>query len=103
MRPPPDLALPAAGKETRLPAGLLASAQLGLPAAAAALGLASGALGPAVAAALVAGGVLTPPPALALSCWPANQLTQLLPLRYPPNEGAVVHFWRAAQSQRSPT
>ena len=54
-----------AGKETRLPAGLLASAQLGLPAAAAALGLASGALGPAVAAALVAGGVLTLIPASA--------------------------------------
>lgn len=54
-----------AGKETRLPAGLLASAQLGLPAAAASLGLASGVLGPAVAAALVAGGVLTLIPASA--------------------------------------
>src|SRR6202521_2528424 len=54
-----------AGKETRLPAGLLASAQLGLPAAAAALGLASGVLQPAVAAALVAGGVLTLIPASA--------------------------------------
>ncbi|HUY73329.1 MAG TPA: cation:proton antiporter [Candidatus Dormibacteraeota bacterium] len=53
------------GTETRLPAGLLASAQLGLPAAAASLGLASGALGPAVAAALVAGGVLTLIPASA--------------------------------------
>jgi Kef-type K+ transport system membrane component KefB len=53
----------AAGTETRLPAGLLASAQLGLPAAAASLGLASGALAPAVAAALVAGGVLTLIPA----------------------------------------
>ncbi len=53
------------GRETRLPAGLLASAQLGLPAAAASLGLASGALGPAVAAALVAGGVLTLIPASA--------------------------------------
>ena len=52
-----------AGTETRLPAGLLASAQLGLPAAAASLGLASGALAPAVAAALVAGGVLTLIPA----------------------------------------
>jgi hypothetical protein len=52
-----------AGKENRLPAGLLASAQLGLPAAAAALGLASGILAPAVAAALVAGGVLTLIPA----------------------------------------
>ncbi|MGA8921638.1 MAG: cation:proton antiporter [Candidatus Dormiibacterota bacterium] len=54
-----------AGKETRLPAGLLASAQLGLPSAAASLGIASGALGPAVAAALVAGGVLTLIPASA--------------------------------------
>jgi Kef-type K+ transport system membrane component KefB len=53
------------GTETRLPAGLLASAQLGLPAAAASLGLASGALVPAVAAALVAGGVLTLIPASA--------------------------------------
>ncbi|MFI4983454.1 MAG: cation:proton antiporter, partial [Nevskiales bacterium] len=53
------------GKESRLPAGLLASAQLGLPAAAASLGLASGTLGPAVAAALVAGGVLTLIPASA--------------------------------------
>jgi Kef-type K+ transport system membrane component KefB len=53
----------ASGREVRLPAGLLASAQLGLPAAAAALGLASGILGPAVAAAIVAGGVLTLIPA----------------------------------------
>lgn len=54
-----------AGKQARLPAGLLASAQLGLPAAAAALGLASGVLEPAVAAALVTGGVLTLIPASA--------------------------------------
>jgi Kef-type K+ transport system membrane component KefB len=54
-----------AGKETRLPAGLLASAQLGLPAAAASLGLAGGVLVPAVAAAIVAGGVLTLIPASA--------------------------------------
>ncbi len=59
------LASVVAGKEKRLPAGLLASAQLGLPAAAASLGLASGALEPAVAAALVAGGVLTLIPASA--------------------------------------
>ncbi len=39
--------------------GLLASAHLGFPAAAAALGTASHALSPAVAAALVAGGRLT--------------------------------------------
>ena len=51
--------------ELKIPAGLLASAQLGLPAAAASLGLASGALAPAMAAALVAGGVLTLIPASA--------------------------------------
>jgi len=50
----------AVGKQQRLPAGLLASAQLGLPAAAAALGLATGLLRPPIAAALVAGGLLTP-------------------------------------------
>jgi Kef-type K+ transport system membrane component KefB len=55
----------AAGKQQRLPAGLLASAQLGLPAAAAALGLATGALPPPIAAALVAGGLLTLIPATA--------------------------------------
>lgn len=53
------LAALAAGRRHRLASGLLASAQLGLPAAAAALGLATGALTPAVAAALVAGGCLT--------------------------------------------
>lgn len=51
------------GTQQRLASGLLASAQLGLPAAAATLGLASGALTPPVAAALVAGGVLTLIPA----------------------------------------
>ena len=53
------------GKEQRLPAGLLASAQLGLPAAAAALGLATGVLRPPIAAAIVAGGLLTLIPAIA--------------------------------------
>jgi Kef-type K+ transport system membrane component KefB len=47
----------------RLPTGLLATAQLGLPAAAAVLGLSSHALSPAIAAALVAGGCLTLVPA----------------------------------------
>jgi Kef-type K+ transport system membrane component KefB len=47
----------------RLASGLLASAQLGLPAAAAALGLSTGALSPPVATALVAGGLLTLIPA----------------------------------------
>ena len=51
------------GKFQRVASGLLASAQLGLPAAAAALGLASGALSPPLAAALVAGGCLTLIPA----------------------------------------
>jgi Kef-type K+ transport system membrane component KefB len=55
----------AVGKQQRLPAGLLASAQLGLPAAAAALGLATGVLRPPIAAAIVAGGLLTLIPAIA--------------------------------------
>ncbi len=59
------LAALVAGKERRVPSGMLASAQLGLPAAAAALGLASGALSPPLAAALVAGGCLTLIPATA--------------------------------------
>lgn len=54
-----------AGRQQQLPSGLLASAQLGLPAAAAALGLATGALRPPIAAALVAGGSLTLIPAIA--------------------------------------
>jgi Kef-type K+ transport system membrane component KefB len=57
------VAAAAAAGEQRLPTGLVASAQLGLPAAAAALGLSSHALSPAVAAALVAGGCLTLVPA----------------------------------------
>lgn len=47
----------------RVPLGLAASAQLGLPAAAAVLGLQSGGLTPAIAAAFVAGGCLTIIPA----------------------------------------
>jgi Kef-type K+ transport system membrane component KefB len=54
-----------AGREARLAAGLLASAQLGLPAAAASLGLAGGTLRSEVAAALVLGGMLTLIPASA--------------------------------------
>jgi Kef-type K+ transport system membrane component KefB len=53
----------AVGEQRRLSAGLLASAQLGLPAAAAALALATGALSPPVATALVAGGLLSLIPA----------------------------------------
>lgn len=53
----------ALGKQQQLSAGLLASAQLGLPAAAAALALATRALSPPVATALVAGGLLTLIPA----------------------------------------
>jgi Kef-type K+ transport system membrane component KefB len=52
------------GKQERLASGLLASAQLGLPAAAASLGLATGTLPPPIAAALVAGGLLTLIPAI---------------------------------------
>jgi Kef-type K+ transport system membrane component KefB len=55
----------AVGRQQRLPSGLLASAQLGLPAAAAALGLFTGKLTPPIAAALVAGGLLTLIPATA--------------------------------------
>ena len=51
------------GQQHRVPAGLLASAQLGLPSAAAALALATGALSPPLATALVAGGLLTLIPA----------------------------------------
>jgi Kef-type K+ transport system membrane component KefB len=53
------------GRDRRVASGLLASAQLGLPAAAAALGLGSGTLAPPVAAALVAAGCLTLIPASA--------------------------------------
>ncbi|MGI8609177.1 MAG: cation:proton antiporter [Candidatus Dormibacteria bacterium] len=52
-----------AGQDKRVPTGLAASAQLGLPAAAASLGLASHRLSPAIAAALVAAGCLTLVPA----------------------------------------
>ena len=52
-----------AGRDQRLASGLAASAQLGLPAAAASLGLASHRLSPALAAALVAAGCLTLIPA----------------------------------------
>jgi hypothetical protein len=57
------VAAAAAAEQQRLPTGLVASAQLGLPAAAAAVGLTSHALSPAIAAALVAGGCLTLVPA----------------------------------------
>ncbi len=53
----------AAAPEPKVPFGLAASAQLGLPAAAASLGLATGHLSPAVAAAIVAAGCLTVVPA----------------------------------------
>ncbi len=52
-----------AGHERYIATGLAASAQLGMPAAAASLGLTSGLLTPAEAAALVAGGCLTLIPA----------------------------------------
>ncbi len=55
----------AAADRDRIATGLAASAQLGMPAAAAALGLSSHLLGPADAAALVAGGCLTLIPATA--------------------------------------
>jgi Kef-type K+ transport system membrane component KefB len=52
-----------AGHEKYIATGLAASAQLGMPAAAASLGLSAGLLTPAEAAALVAGGCLTLIPA----------------------------------------
>jgi Kef-type K+ transport system membrane component KefB len=52
-----------AGPGERVALGLAASAQLGLPAAAAVLGLQAGAVTPAIAAAFVAGGCLTILPA----------------------------------------
>ena len=52
-----------AGRERRLASGLAASAQLGLPAAAAGLAIATHSLAPATTAALVAGGLLTLAPA----------------------------------------
>ncbi|MBV8301090.1 MAG: cation:proton antiporter [Candidatus Dormibacteraeota bacterium] len=51
------------GRRHAVPIGLAASAQLGLPAAAASLGLATGAMDAATAAAVVAAGVLTLAPA----------------------------------------
>jgi Kef-type K+ transport system membrane component KefB len=48
-----------AAPEPKVPFGLAASAQLGLPAAAASLGLATGHLSPAIAAAIVAAGCIT--------------------------------------------
>jgi Kef-type K+ transport system membrane component KefB len=53
------LAAALAGRDRRFTIGLLASAQLGLPAAAAALGISTHALSPPLAAALVFGGCLT--------------------------------------------
>ena len=58
------LAAVVTGRQQRLASGLLASAQLGLPAAAASLGLATGTLQPPIAAALVTGGLLTLIPAI---------------------------------------
>jgi Kef-type K+ transport system membrane component KefB len=55
----------AAGRQDRVATGLAASAQLGMPAAAASLGLSSHLLSPADAAALVAAGCLTLVPATA--------------------------------------
>ncbi|MEA2618301.1 MAG: hypothetical protein QOE72_4084 [Chloroflexota bacterium] len=55
----------AAGRRDRVATGLAASAQLGMPAAAASLGLSSHLLSPADAAALVAAGCLTLVPATA--------------------------------------
>lgn len=60
------------GSERRVATGLAASAQLGLPAAAASLGLNSGLLTPGEAAALVAAGCLTLIPATVGMLWLAH-------------------------------
>ncbi len=68
-----------AGRERILATGLAASAQLGMPAAAASLGLSTGLLTPADAAALVAGGVLTLIPATVGSLLLARGATAVTP------------------------
>lgn len=68
-----------AGHERFLATGLAASAQLGMPAAAASLGLGLGLLGPADAAALVAGGCLTLIPATIGSLLLARGATPAIP------------------------
>jgi Kef-type K+ transport system membrane component KefB len=72
-----------AGHEKFLATGLAASAQLGMPAAAASLGLSSGLLGPAEAAALVAGGCLTLIPATIGSLLLAKGTSASSPVRGP--------------------
>ena len=74
------LAARVAGRERHIATGLAASAQLGMPAAAASLGLSSGLLTPADAAALVAGGVLTLIPATIGSLLLARGATTAKPL-----------------------
>jgi Kef-type K+ transport system membrane component KefB len=71
------LAAFATGGRQGLASGLLASAQMGLPSAAAALGLATGALRPPIAAALVAGGLLTLIPAIAGATLLAGQAPRM--------------------------
>jgi Kef-type K+ transport system membrane component KefB len=68
-----------AGHERFVATGLAASAQLGMPAAAASLGLGLGLLGPADAAALVAGGCLTLIPATIGSLLLARGATPTIP------------------------
>src|SRR6202051_885640 len=69
---PHVIAARAAGHERVFATGLAASAQLGMPAAAASLGLSTGLLGPAEAAALGAGGCLTLIPPTVGSLLPAR-------------------------------
>jgi hypothetical protein len=68
-----------AGRERFVATGLAASAQLGMPAAAASLGLSTGLLGPAEAAALVAGGMLTLIPATIGSVLLAGGMVPITP------------------------
>jgi Kef-type K+ transport system membrane component KefB len=78
-----------AGHEKYIATGLAASAQLGMPAAAASLGLTAGLLSPAEAAALVAGGVLTLIPATIGSLLLARGATPK-PVNPTPSAGSSV-------------
>ena len=81
------------GTQHRLAPGLLASAQLGIPAAAAALGLATGALSAPVATALVAGGLLTLIPAT---------IGTILLARAAPNETGGADVVGSADDRQGP-
>jgi len=78
--------------------GLAAAAQLGLPAAAASLGLGTGALSPAVAAAIVLAGCLTVLPAAIGT----RRLADVLAVPSSGEDGALSDPTRALSTQRLP-